>query len=122
MTIRGYTNSDQVASVQVNGFTLSSFNGSTWRYHAFERFGTLNEGTNQYKVDYIGANGAVLYTDYFTIVKKLPRLLLVVQLHLVIQQQRQTLAVKVISQVRMISSQINICPIKKSPLGIFLLD
>lgn len=70
VTIRGYTNSDQVASVQVNGFTLSSFNGSTWRYHAFERFGTLNEGTNQYKVDYIGANGAVLYTDYFTIVKK----------------------------------------------------
>lgn len=70
VTIRGKTTADGISRVEVNGFKLSSFNGSTWRYHAFERFETLEEGTNQYKVDYFGENGQVVYTDYFTIVKK----------------------------------------------------
>ena len=70
ITIRGYTNSKDVAKIQVNGFPLSSYNGSTWRYHAFERFETLETGTNQYKVDYLNAAGKVIYSDYFTIMKK----------------------------------------------------
>lgn len=70
ITIRGYTKAKDIAGVQVNGFKLASFNGSTWRYHAFERFETLEAGTNQYKVDYLDANGKIVYSDYYTIVKK----------------------------------------------------
>lgn len=70
VTIRGKTSAQWIAEVKVNGFTLWSFNGTTWRYHAFERFDTLVEWTNQYRVDYIGDNGSLLYTDYYTIVKK----------------------------------------------------
>jgi len=70
ITIRGITTAQWISKVEVNGFKLASFNGSTWRYHAFERFETLEEWTNQYKVDYYGDNGTVVYTDYYTIVKK----------------------------------------------------
>lgn len=70
ITIRWGTRTKWISKVQVNGFTLSSFNGTTWRYHAFERFETLEIGTNQYKIDYFWENGNIVYTDYFTIVKK----------------------------------------------------
>lgn len=70
ITIRWVTTAKWISKVQVNGFTLASFNGSTWRYHAFERFETLEFGTNQYKVDYFGEDGEIVYTDYYTIVKK----------------------------------------------------
>lgn len=70
ITIRGITTASGITKVEVNGFELSSFNGSTWRYHAFSRFDTLADGTNQYKVDYFGENWNIVYTDYFTIVKK----------------------------------------------------
>ena len=68
--IRWQTSADNITKVEVNGFELGSFNGSTWRYHAFERFETLESGTNQYKVDYFWADGNIVYTDYYTIVKK----------------------------------------------------
>lgn len=70
ITIRGLTSAKDITQVQVNGFTLASFNGSTWRYHAFKRFDNLQEGTNQYRVDYFGEDGDKVYTDYFTIVKQ----------------------------------------------------
>lgn len=70
ITIRGITTAEGISKVTVNGFELSSFNGSTWRYHAFARFETLLVGTNQYKVDYYGADDSIVYTDYYTIVKK----------------------------------------------------
>lgn len=70
ITIRWYTNAKDMSAVQVNGFPLASFNGSTWRYHAFERFETLEEWTNQYKIDYFDAAGKVVYSDYYTIIKK----------------------------------------------------
>lgn len=70
ITIRGKTSATGIEKVQVNGFPLSSFNGSTWRYHAFTRFDTLKEGTNQYRVDYFGSDGKIVYTDYYTIVKQ----------------------------------------------------
>jgi len=69
ITIRGITTAEDITGVQVNGFDLASFNGSTWRYHAFTRFDTLVDGTNQYKVDYF-RDGKIVYTDYYTIVKK----------------------------------------------------
>lgn len=70
ITIRGITTAQWISKVIVDGFELKSFNGSTWRYHAFTRFDTLAEGTNRYEVQYIGENGNVVYTDYYTIVKK----------------------------------------------------
>lgn len=70
VTIRGVTTAEWISKVQVNGFELGSFNGSTWRYHAFERFETLEEGTNQYRIDYYGDDNTIVYTDYFTIVKQ----------------------------------------------------
>ena len=69
VTIRGITTAEWIVKVEVNGFKLWSFNGSTWRYHAFERFETLEEWTNQYKVDYYNDSG-IVYTDYYTIVKQ----------------------------------------------------
>jgi hypothetical protein len=69
ITIRGVTTAEWISKVEVNWFTLWSFNWSTWRYHAFERFETLEEWTNQYKVDYYGADNTIVYTDYYTIVK-----------------------------------------------------
>lgn len=70
VTIRWVTTAEWIAKVEVNGFELWSFNGSTWRYHAFERFETLEEGTNQYKIDYYGEDDSIVYTDYYTIVKQ----------------------------------------------------
>lgn len=70
VTIRWKTTAKWITQVKVNGFKLASFNGSTWRYHAFKRFETLEEGTNQYKIDYYNEAGNVVYTDYFTITKK----------------------------------------------------
>ncbi len=70
VTIRGITSAKGISRVEVNGFKLASFNGSTWRYHAFKRFETLEEGTNQYRIDYFWEDGKIVYTDYYTIVKK----------------------------------------------------
>lgn len=70
VTIRGITTAENITKVEVNGFELASFNGSTWRYHAFERFETLESWTNQYKVDYYGSDNSIVYTDYYTIVKR----------------------------------------------------
>ena len=70
ITIRGITTAENISKVKVNGFELASFNGSTWRYHAFERFETLESGTNQYKIDYYGPDNTIVYTDYYTIVKR----------------------------------------------------
>jgi len=70
ITIRGITTAKGISKVLVNGFELSSFNGSTWRYHAFTRFDTLVLGTNQYKIDYYDADNKIVYTDYYSIVKK----------------------------------------------------
>lgn len=70
ITIRGITTAEGISKVEVNGFELGSFNGSTWRYHAFSRFETLLPGTNQYKIDYYGPDDTIVYTDYYTIVKR----------------------------------------------------
>lgn len=70
ITIRGKTTAEGVAKVEVNGFKLASFNGSTWRYHAFSRFENLQEGTNTYKVEYFDENDAIIFTDFFHIIKR----------------------------------------------------
>ncbi len=70
ITIRGVTTASDIAKVTVDGFELKSFNGSTWRYHAFVRFDNLKPGTNQYEIKYFWKDGNLVYTDYYTIVKK----------------------------------------------------
>ena len=72
VTLRWETTADNIARVEINGFRLNSFNGRTWRYHAFERFDTIREGTNQYRVDYFDDTGRLVFTDFFTIVKQAP--------------------------------------------------
>lgn len=70
ITIRWETSAEWIRYVEVNGFRLNSFNGSTWRYHAFERFDTIREGTNQYRIDYLDSDERLVYTDYYTIIKQ----------------------------------------------------
>ena len=72
VTLRGETTADNIARVEINGFRLNSFNGRTWRYHAFKRFDTIREGTNQYRVDYFDNAGKLVYTDFFTIILQAP--------------------------------------------------
>ncbi len=59
-----------VANVSVNGYTLKSYNGSTWRYHASSINNNLSTWTNVYEVKYYDKEGKVLYTNHFTIIKK----------------------------------------------------
>ena len=72
ITIRGSASAGAASSVTVNGLKLNSFNGTTWRYHAATQFATLKNGVNLYKVNYYGADGAVLHTNTFTIIRKAP--------------------------------------------------
>jgi hypothetical protein len=65
------TNPD-VKSVLVNWYRLKSYNGSTWRYHAFVAQGTLKAWTNNYTIKYLDKNGNIIYKQYYTIIKKLP--------------------------------------------------
>lgn len=69
VTIRGKVIYEWITKVTVNGFTLNSFNGSTWRYHATKKFSTLSEGTNVYEIQYFTWEELV-YKNYFTIIQK----------------------------------------------------
>ena len=70
VTIRWSVSDENVASVAVNGYTLQSFNGSTWRYHASIQNDNLQTGTNVYEVKYFDSAGMLIYTNDYTIVKK----------------------------------------------------
>ena len=72
VTIQGTVLNKDVAFVKINGFQLGSFNTNygTWKYHAFERFNTLSNGTNVYEVKYYDINNKLIYTNNYTIVKK----------------------------------------------------
>lgn len=70
VTIRWKVLASGVASVTINWYKLNSFNGSTWRYHADTKYDNLKNGTNVYEVRYFDINGKVLYTNYYTIIKK----------------------------------------------------
>ena len=72
VTIRWLVKDENVVSIEVNGFKLSSYDGSTWRYHAATQNNNLYSWTNQYEVKYFDANGKLIYKNYFTIVKNEP--------------------------------------------------
>ncbi|MDP2090819.1 MAG: hypothetical protein Q8K30_04445 [Candidatus Gracilibacteria bacterium] len=70
VTIRGSVLVKGITKVTVNDFPLSSFNGSTWRYHASTTNNNLSVGTNVYNIKYFDSNGKEVYTNRFTIIRK----------------------------------------------------
>jgi hypothetical protein len=68
--IRGKVLARWIDSVVVNGYKLSSYEtaGWTWRYNARTVLNNLSEWTNIYTIQYM-ANGNVIYTNTFTIIK-----------------------------------------------------
>lgn len=72
VTIQWKVLNKNVAFVRINGFQLGSFSSEawTWKYHAFERFNTLANGSNVYEVKYYDINNKLIYTNNYTIVKK----------------------------------------------------
>ncbi len=72
VTIRGKVSNKDVASVRVNDYTLKSYNGSTWRYHAFVEQDTLKDWANNYEIEYLNSKWEVIYKEYFSIFKRKP--------------------------------------------------
>lgn len=69
-TIRWQTPAWIVTKVVVNGFTLSSFNWTTWRYHADVSSGNFKDWTNVYEINYYWSNWKLVYTNTYVIIKK----------------------------------------------------
>lgn len=69
VTIKWSVLVDSIDKVTVNWYTLNSFNGSTWRYHANVDYNNLALWTNIYEVQYF-SNGELVYKNFFTIIKK----------------------------------------------------
>ena len=69
VTIRWQVDQDWITSVTVNWYKLSSFNWSSWRYHASTDNNNLSSWTNVYEVKYFSGEN-LAYTNYFTIIKK----------------------------------------------------
>lgn len=70
VTIRWQVNAKWISKVSVNDFELSSFNWSTWRYHASITNNNLKEWTNIYNIKYFDTNWKIVYTNNYTIIKK----------------------------------------------------
>ncbi len=59
-----------IKRVDVDWYTLKSFNWSTWRYHASSINNNLNIWTNVYEVKYFDTDNKLVYTNSFIIIKK----------------------------------------------------
>ncbi len=70
VTIRWRVLNKDVANVSINGHTLRSFNGSTWRYHAFVEHWTLKKGVNNYEIKYFDKDWNIIFKEFFSIYKK----------------------------------------------------
>ena len=69
-TFYGTVKNPDIKSVTVNGYKLKTFNGKTFRYHAYERFWTLWDWVNNYEIKYYDADWKVILKKYVTINKK----------------------------------------------------
>lgn len=69
VTIKWSVLTDWIDEVSVNDYKLSSFNWTSWRYHANVDYNNLWLWTNVYEVKYF-SNWKVVYKNYFTIIKK----------------------------------------------------
>ena len=72
VTIRGVVNPGVASTVKVNDYQLASFRGTTWRYHASEANNNLKIGSNIYEIKYFDESGKLIFTQYFTIIRKDP--------------------------------------------------
>ena len=70
--IQGTVPADLVKTISVNGFQLTKFKpySSTWYYFANKDYKTMNDGINEYTIQYFGADGKILSTGKFIIVKE----------------------------------------------------
>jgi len=69
VTIRWNVTAKWIAKVSVNDFVLSSFNWSTWRYHADVKYNNLKDWTNVYGIKYYDVNWKLVYTNNYTIIR-----------------------------------------------------
>jgi len=69
-TFYGTVKNPDVSAVLVNGYRLKTFNGKTFRYHAYLRFKTLWEWVNNYEIKYLWKDWKVILKKYVTINKK----------------------------------------------------
>jgi len=74
VTIRWSVPQWMVGKVEVDWYTLKSFNGITWRYHARVEYNNLKVGTNQYEIKYYDKNGKLIFKNYYTIILKSKKL------------------------------------------------
>jgi len=74
VTIRWSVPKWLVGKVEVDWYTLKSFNGITWRYHARVEYNNLKVGTNQYEIKYYDKNGKLIFKNYYTIILKSKKL------------------------------------------------
>ena len=70
LTIRWKVNNSEVTRVLVNWYSLKSYNGSTWRYHAFVEQGTLKNWANNYEIKYLDKDWKLVYKEYYSIYKE----------------------------------------------------
>ena len=71
LTIYWEVNAEWIKDVSVNWYTLNSFNWSTWRYHPSILNNNLSTWTNVYKIEYYSEAWDIVYTNHFTIIKKI---------------------------------------------------
>jgi hypothetical protein len=70
VTIRWSVPKWLVWKVEVDLYTLKSFNWITWRYHARVEYNNLKVWTNQYEIKYYDKNGKLIFKNYYTIILK----------------------------------------------------
>lgn len=70
VTIRWNVLAEWISKVTVNDYTLKSFNGNTWRYHASYTNNNIKVWTNLYEIKYFNEWWKLVYTNYFTIILK----------------------------------------------------
>lgn len=70
VTLRGKVLNTKVDSVLVNDYKLKSYNGSTWRYHAFVEQWTLKDWINNYEIKYLDKDWKTIYKEYYSIYKE----------------------------------------------------
>ena len=70
--IHGTVPADLVKTISVNGFQLTKFKpySTTWYYFANKDYKTMNDGINEYTIQYFWADGKILSTGKFIIVKE----------------------------------------------------
>ena len=102
ITIRWIVSNKDVVNILVNNYSLKSYNGSTWRYHAFINQNTLKEWANSYTIQYLDKNSRVIYKEYYSIYKEKTKKIIVKKK---IEKKKEKEEIK---EVKIISSEAQI--------------